>query len=325
MKAILQDINMKLSDEDFEKLEHEILTKNKMLYCMHSRSCIETCMCWGLEIQKGWINIVDDMSKSLEALNYMFYPKFRVRVQMDQLKSKYATLHAYFSVVADPPKWMCIWHDAFQNVFDRIARLDFKKAEVLDRDAYDEVVEKELATKEEFEKEKKFAKNCSNVEVFEKDGKFIKKATYERCKQVHYVATKHKALYWLLSKGHAIENWPMMFFNFEPSYAQKCIHELLEEKANAIVQKAEKDCYEVCEHCGHCISDESDYSPRCTTRGWIAYLCQDCADKTGQPYIMNGSVWQDGKEVMSKKEYAKEKADIEERFKKAQKKLDDED
>ena len=33
---------------------------------------------------------------------------------------------------------------------------------------------------------------------------------------------------------------------------------------------------------------------------------------------MNGSIWQDGKEIMTKKEYAVEKAKIEERFRKKQ-------
>ena len=131
-------------------------------------------------------------------------------------------------------------------------------------------------------------------------------------------ATKHRFLQWLLNRRYLIENWPVNFFNIEPTHAQRCVITLVEEKARTIVQKAEKDCYDVCEHCGHYISDKSIYSPRCTTRGWIAYLCQNCADKTGRQYIMNGSIWQDGKEIMTKKEYAVEKAKIEERFRKKQ-------
>ena len=309
---------MKISSEEADKLKQSILHDNKMLYCMHDRSCMETCMCWGLEIDNGWLNIVDEMSMALEGLNYIFYPKFRVRVQMDQLKSKYGTLRAYYSVVADPPKWMCFWKKMMQKAFDKISKLDFKRVEVLDRDAYDEVVEEELATREEFEKEKKAYKNCSNVDIFERDGKFIKKATYSHFKKTHMEATKHKFLYRLLNRRYFIENWPVNFFNINPTHVQRCVANLIEDKARDIVQKAEKDCYGVCEHCGSYISDKSSYSPRCTTRGWIAYLCQNCADKTGNQYIMNGSIWQDGKEIMTKKEYAIEKAKIEERFRKAQ-------
>ena len=314
------------SDEENEKLKSSILHDNKMLYCMESRSCMETCMCWGLEIDNGWLDIVNEMSKSLEGLNYIYYPKFRVRIQMDQLKSKFATLHAYYSVVADPPKWMCMWHNVFQKLFDKISQLDFKKVSVLDRDAYDEVVEKELATREEFEKEKKDCAYCENVEVFEKDGKFIRKATYHHYKQTHYEATKHKLLYKLLRRRYAIENFPSQLFNFTPSHKQQCIIELLEEKTKAIVSKAEKACEGVCEKCGHYISDESKYSPRCTTCGWIAYLCPKCADESGQEYIMNGSVWQAGKEIMTKKEYAKEKAKAEAQFNSINdEEIDDED
>ena len=307
-----------MNDEHMNELRNAILNDNKMLYCMKNRPWNETCMCWKLECGDGWLHVINEMSKSLEALNYIYYPKFRVRIQMDQLKSKFATLHAYYSVIADPPKWMCMWHNVFQKLFDKVSQLNFKKVSVLDRDAYDEVVEKELATREEFEKEKKDCAYCENVEVFEKDGKFIRKATYHHYKQTHPEATKHKLLYKLLCRRHVIENFPSQLFNFTPSHKQQCIIELIEEKAKAIVSKAEKACECVCEKCGHYISDESKYSPRCTTRGWITYLCPKCADESGQEYIMNGSVWKDGKEIMTKKQYAEEKAKIAERFKVAQ-------
>ncbi len=316
--------NVVMTKEYPEDIKKAILAENKMLYCMKSRPCNETCMCWGLEIENGWLSQVDEMSKHLEALNYIFYPKFKVRVQMDQVKSKFCTLRAYYSVVVDPPKWMCIWKSSFMRVFDWIAKLDFKKVEVLDRDAYDEVVEKELASRKEFEEEKKMAKTCSNVEVFERDGKFIRKATYHKYKTTHYEPTKHKLLYKLLLKRHLVENWLMYAFDFKPSHEQDCIAALVDEKAKSIVEKAEKACYNVCEHCGRNIYDEGDYSLRCTTRGWIAYLCQECADKTESEYVMDGAVWKSGKQIYTKEEYAEEKRKIEERFKKSQEEDTDE-
>lgn len=320
---------MKMSSENAENLKYSILHSNKILYCMRNRSCTETCVCWGLEVNNGWLNAIEDASQCLEALNYLMYPKFRVRVQADQVKEKYGTLHFYYSIVADPPKWMCAWNRLFRSIFDKISKLDFKRVEVLDKDAYDEVVEKELASREEFEKEKEANKNCCNVEVFEKDGKFIRRATYHHYKRTHFEATKHKLMDWLLNRRYFIENWPSRLFDFEPSHAQNCISKILEDKARDIVEKAEKDCYNVCEHCGRYISSKSTYSPRCTTRGWIAYLCQDCADKTGQQYVMNGSVWQAGKEVMTKKQYAEERAKADAAYRAAQEdseeEMDDED
>ena len=63
---------MEMNSKEADKLRQSILKDNKMLYCMHDRSCMETCMCWGLEIVNGWLNIVDEMSMALEGLNYIF-------------------------------------------------------------------------------------------------------------------------------------------------------------------------------------------------------------------------------------------------------------
>lgn len=320
---------MKIAKEQAESLRHSILEDNKILYCMKGRPCTETTMCWGLECGDGWLNPIERMSKSLEGLNYLFYPRFRVRVQMDQVKEKFATLTCYYSIVCDPPKWMCIWHDFFQRLFDKIKKTDFKFVEVLDKDAYEEVVEEELKMREEFEKEKKSCARISNVDVYEKDGKFIRRAVYDHPKKTHRVPTRHKLLFKLLNCRYSIENLPARVFNFKPSHSQLCISEMLEDKVRAIVSKAEKECYKICEYCGAYISDESSYSPRCTTRGYIQYLCKDCAAETKNEYIMQGAVYREGREIMSKKDYAAEKAKIEAKFKAAQEdgveELDDED
>lgn len=294
---------MSKKDIDFKT---EILEDNEILYKMHSRPMNETCMCWGLDVPDAWLPVVDRMSKSLEALNLLFYPRFRVRIQMDQVKDKWAQLTCYHSIAYDPPRWMCRWHDMFQYVFDKLARVDYKFKTVVDQEAYDEVKEETIASREQFEEEKKKHEHCCNVEIFEKDGKFIKKATYHRCAKCHSEPTKHKLLHKLLKTRWLIEDLPARIFMFEPSHEQICIGELLDAKAYEIVAKAEKECTEMCEQCGHHISDESEYSPRCTTRGWVSYLCKECADKSGQRYAMNGAVWQNGKEVLSKQEYAEE-------------------
>ena len=315
-----------MNDEHMDELRNAILNNNKMLYCMKNRPCNETCMCWKLECGNGWLHVIDEMSKSLEALNYAYYPRFRVRIQADQVKEKFGLLHFYYSIVSDPPRWMCLWHKLFQKLFDNVAKLDFKKMNVVDHDAYDDVVEEEIATKEEFDEDKKNYSRCENVEFIERDGKYIKKTTFRRCMQTHFVATQHRFLFKLLLNRYVIENLPMKLFNFYPSHKQRCIKQLLYDKAQEIVKKAEDDCFNVCEHCGRHISDDRLYSPRCTTRVWIQYLCKECADKTKQQYIMNDAVWENGKIIMTKEEYAKEKAEIDARFKAAQdEEIDDED
>ena len=304
-----------MTNEEAKIAKNKILSENKILYCMKDRPATETTMCWGLEINNGWLNIVDEMSKQLEALNYMFYPKFRVRIQMDQVKEKFGLLTVYYSIVSDPFRWMCIWKKCMNKVFDMISRLDFKKLAVLDRDEYNEIVEEEIFSKEQFEKEKKQYIRCENVDVFERDGKYIKKSTFHHCRQTHYIPTKHRFLFKILQIRHIIENMPMKMLNVMPSHKQRCIEELLDDKAYAIVKKAEDACYDVCELCGHHIADDNEYSPRCITQGWIQYLCKDCADKSNNKYVMNGAVWRAGKEIVSKEERAKDIAEINRKLK----------
>ena len=41
------------------------------------------------------------MSCKLEALNLIYYPKYKVRIQADQVKEKFGTLRFYFSVICE--------------------------------------------------------------------------------------------------------------------------------------------------------------------------------------------------------------------------------
>lgn len=307
-----------MTNEEAKLLKNSILSDNKILYCMKDKPMTMTTMCWGLEIDNGWIHIVDEMSKQLEALNYMFYPKFRVRIQMEQVKEKYGRLTCYYSIICDPPKLICILKDCIYRIFEKISKLDFKILTVLDCDAHDEIEEIELSSKEEFEKEKKNAARICNVDIFEKDGKFIKRTIHHKCRKIHCIATKHRFLYNLLKKRFKIENFLINLLKIKPTYKQKCIEKYLYEKAKRIVNAAEDRCYNVCEICGHSITDDNDYSPRCTTIGWIKYICKNCADKSGDKYLMNGAIWKDGIEVLSKEERDKQ---IEEMNKKISEKL----
>ena len=53
--------------------------------------------------------------------------------------------------------------------------------------------------------------------------------------------------------------------------------------AEDLVYKCEDECYKVCEECGRPIGDERH--PRCETRGWISYICEDCAKKCSELYV----------------------------------------
>jgi RNA polymerase-binding transcription factor DksA len=55
------------------------------------------------------------------------------------------------------------------------------------------------------------------------------------------------------------------------------IYKLLDKKAEKLIEQAEDMCYNICEECGKEIGTEE--SPRIETKGWIQYLCKDCAEK----------------------------------------------
>lgn len=193
-----------VKDKNYEKY---IIEKCSILYCMYNKPMTQTCMCWGFECNHGWFSIIDEMSSKLEALNLIYYPKYKVRIQADQLKQKFGHLTFYFSVI------------------------------------------------------------CEDT---------------ERTNEQAVIMT-------------AMNSW-----------------------ADEIVRWAEDECYNTCEECGNQIG--TDWSPRCETTGWIAYVCDRCASKTKGFYFKNGAKWQEGKLLMTKEEVEAERkrkeAEIEAKYKK---------
>jgi len=92
-----------------ENLQSETVKNCPILYQMADKPMTETCMCWGWEFDNGWDEIVSNASYELEAINLLFYPKYRIRIQADQIKQKFGALCFYYSVITDktPVKaWM---------------------------------------------------------------------------------------------------------------------------------------------------------------------------------------------------------------------------
>ena len=293
------------SKEDWkEKLRNSILEDNKMLFAMKDKSCTETCMCWGLEVSDAWLQPIDTLCRRLEGMNALVYPLHRVRIQADQVKSKYATLRFYYTVVVDPPKILHMYEQLADKVLNWIGKIDFKMAKVIVKPAFKETVKDEL-TEDAYKDALANPFKASNEKLYiDKDGKRIREIEIEHYDDVKYVPTKHRILYAIYTRRYWIKSFFTRLFNWEPSYSQQCIGEWMDDFAAKSIAKTEKECEDLCEHCGKHIG--SKYSPRCTTRGWIAYLCKDCADKHGGQYVKNGEVWQAGKLVMTREQYAEE-------------------
>ena len=187
-----------MNNSNIEKnLMKQTMEDCAILYCNKNLPMSQSLCCFGWECGSGWFNVLREASCRLEALNLIYYPKYKVKIQAEQVKEKFGTLRFYFSVI------------------------------------------------------------CEDT---------------ERTKEQEVIMT-------------AMESW-----------------------ADEIVDWAEKKCYNVCEECGHQIGE--DWSPRCETTGWITYLCDECAEKTGNFYYKNGAKWLKDAQIMTKEEVEAEQKRI---------------
>jgi len=83
--------------EDYE----EMMKQYPILFKQRFTDKTETCMCWGIEAGLGWYNSLNKCCSYLEELNNIYYPKYKISIQANQVKSKWAELRFYFSIIDD--------------------------------------------------------------------------------------------------------------------------------------------------------------------------------------------------------------------------------
>ena len=266
-------------------IAEETMQMCKILYCQKDLPMTKTCMCWGWECGEGWHEILKRLSCELEALNLLYYDKYKVRIQADQVKEKFGTLRFYHTVVCDNYNEIGIEAnkviDAFETKQDNGY---FGLKSVCDQKAY-------------YTDEK------------DNDGKLVK--VWHPAKY-HTEVTLHKEEYEQMKAAADEAHKRLVESGYdEITPEQKVIMEYLDSEANARIRKAEDDCYNVCEHCGWQIGTE--YSPRCETSGWITYICEKCATKVGKDgretfYYKDGALYE-GKKIIKTKEQVKAERD----------------
>lgn len=239
-----------VKEEKELSVAEETMKQCKILYCQRNLPMTKTCMCWGWECNDGWNTALRELSCALEVLNLQFYDKYKVRIQADQVKEKFGTLHFYYSVACDnytaPGLLAKKVIDAFEKKKDEGY---FGLKTVVDEPGYSSertedgktvsvwhppVVHQEVTLhKDEFEKEKAEADKAYDV---------------------------------LLNSGR-----------YDPTDEQKIVMNYMESMADKLISEAEKKCYGTCEICGCQIGTK--YSPRVQTTGWIRYVCKKCSEK----------------------------------------------
>lgn len=268
-----------------------------ILYQMRNMPMTETCMCWGFECGDGWMDNIFDASCELESLNAEYYPKYRVRIQADQVKEKYGTLHFYYSVVQDHGRFLTFIDNVLMTLERRIYDRDFECKTVTDEEPrkYDKV---SVITKKEYDSGRKDKYKCSNVEfVKDKDGTYKKVTHLESYGKYHQEPTRYKMYWFLGNMVRRLSRFIKYRIPVKDSSDISRITRLMTIKADEIIEKAEKKCCDTCEECGSQIGTE--WSPVCQTTGWIKYLCDECAKKGDGNYYMNGKLYNKGKRVNS--------------------------
>ena len=161
--------------------DFEIIEKCPILYCGVDKTLQESLIPFGFECNSGWREPLWKLSAALETLNMTYWPKYHVRIQANQLKEKYGTLRFYYSVVYDGVWHKRVLHNFFYRLNRKLKTVDYKLKRVQDEAPYVEHKKIELKTKEEFVRERHYAKNVSNVKVWEEDGKYWKQMDLFRC------------------------------------------------------------------------------------------------------------------------------------------------
>lgn len=292
------------TNENKEKkldIMHQTIADCKMLYCEAGFPASKTCMCWLWECNKGWYNELHTMSYRLEALNLRYYDKYKVRVQLDQVKEKWGFLCVYHSVVCDNYTQEGL---KYKELID-----DFESKKDNDYFGIKHVVDKKGYTSEETDE------NGNTVSVWHQP-------------ETHIEITKNKEEYEALSEQS--KEWHEILLKngrYELTIDQRVIIEALDAEAEQIIDETIEKCHNICEDCGCLIGD---YLPRCQTTGWVSYICHNCAeepDRNGRfrQYFKNGALYEGKKLLKTKEQVDAENAAREAEWEKEDEVVDNED
>ena len=252
-----------------------MMEKYPILFCQRNKSEMETCMCWGIEADEGWYEPINELCKSLEMLNHIFQ-HHGIRIQADQVKSKYAELRFYYSIIMERNAFLRTIILPFKSIINLIDKnIDFKYDKIIDKPEGIEEFWHEIS-KEDYDNKviiewQQIEDNKSKFK--EENGKYYRSG-YMRCaSKFHYELKNHfifnKIKVILQNIKNKIEQIP---------FSKKKIYYMnsLDEIVDGLIIKAEQKCWNTCEWCGHYDSLGHDII---TKKGWLTRICNKCAEK----------------------------------------------
>ena len=96
-----------------QELQNTLFEKYPQLFSNTSKSCMESCMCWGIECNNGWYELLSSVCWRIFQHENNIADRVRIRnennkendqsdldyvpVKFDQIKEKFGGLRIYFS------------------------------------------------------------------------------------------------------------------------------------------------------------------------------------------------------------------------------------
>jgi len=283
-------------------IEEQVIQDCPILFRNIGRPLTESIISFGFECGKGWHTAIANTCRELEMVNSEYYKKYRVRIQADQIKEKFGEIRFYYSVVVDPCAFIVWFANRFNSVYQYLnayKRFDYKMTKVVDVEPYD-YDETKVLTKEQYECQKAYKYTASNVELKEENGKYLEICHLHNYGKSHMEPTRLKLLWHV--KEFANKMFCRLMYSFKRSdtaIVRNCIASM-HSVTSKLIKQLELECAQRCEDCGSQIGTE--WSPACRTTGWIAYLCQSCAEKHNSNYVKNGELWCGKKRIKTKKQ-----------------------
>ncbi|MBR4315647.1 MAG: hypothetical protein IKP65_01565 [Alphaproteobacteria bacterium] len=252
------------------ELYENMIKQYPILFCQRNKSMQETCMCWGIEAGDGWYKPLNELCSYLEILNNTFYPKYKVRIQADQVKEKYGELRFYYSIIVDPGFFLKSIMNIANFINDKIkkhAKFQIEK----------KIIFPAVKNKIKYEiNEKIYEDNKDNENFFKENDKFYQLIDSYEPEKFEYISKNHKLLYKINKLFYHLHF--NIKHNVKANKKQKEIGNLLDKISDALIHKCENDCWNVCEWCGADGGFQGENIV--TTSGWISRICKECYKKS---------------------------------------------
>jgi hypothetical protein len=75
-----------------KELEQVLFTRYPKLFCQHNKSMTETSMCWGIQCEDGWFDLINSMCRMLQ---FHIDNNGHKQIEFTTIKEKFGTLSVY--------------------------------------------------------------------------------------------------------------------------------------------------------------------------------------------------------------------------------------